>query len=480
MYASYEAVLSHEARAHSALTRAAQLGAPLEAQAQLEAWLDELARARHRRAWLQAGLWALPAWFALFGLLMLVGAWLSRTTLAAADRALEDPTGQAVGLDAWLRRAYAAVIAWSCAFFYMSIPLVLLVVLVVGGGLLYGMLAVGHMPIKLILIVAVLTVMTLWSVIRGLFARGGGGDPGPELDLSQQPRLRACLDEVATRIGTRAVDRVFLTPATDIAVFERRSARGRFSGQRERCLILGIGVLEGMTVGQWKAILAHEYGHFVNRDTAGGGTALVVRRSLVTMAVRMATSGAAGWFNPAWWFVRGFHAAFMRVSQGASRLQEILADRWASAAYGSAAFVSGLTHVISASVRFNELTGPTLEQALKSKSPLTNLYRQLAELEPKVRPAIDHEIETALAREPDPLDSHPAPRQRFAWAQRVATAADPGPGDERGAWVLLDGRDALEAAMTSAVRTAVEANHGIKFAELTGEPPQAVAPPASQ
>jgi Zn-dependent protease with chaperone function len=326
------------------------------------------------------------------------------------------------------------------------------------------------MPIKLILIVAALTLMTLWSVIRGLFARGGSGDPGPELDTAEQPRLRACLDEVAARVGTRAVDRVFLTPGTDIAVFERRSSGGRLGGKRERCLILGIGVLDGMALGQWKAILAHEYGHFVNRDTAGGGMALAVRRSLFTMALRMAKAGAAGWFNPAWWFVRGFHAAFMRVSQGASRLQEILADRWAASAYGSAAFVGGLTHVISASVRFDAATEWTLNQALKSRAPVTNLYQHPAELEPDLRRTIDAAIETALASEPDPLDSHPSPRQRFTWAQRVAAAADPVPGDERGVWELLDEREALETAMTAAVRTAVEETHGVKFADPLSDP----------
>jgi Zn-dependent protease with chaperone function len=317
-------------------------------------------------------------------------------------------------------------------------------------------------------------------VIRGLFARGGTGDPGPELDLAKQPRLRTCLDEVAARIGTRSVDRVFLTPGTEIAVFERGSAGGRFSGKRERCLILGIGVLEGMTLGQWKAILAHEYGHFVNRDTAGGGMALAVRRSLIMMALRMAKAGAAGWYNPAWWFVRGFHTAFMRVSQGASRLQEILADRWAAIAYGSAAFVGGLTHVISASVRFDAVTESTLNEALRSRTPVTNLYQHRAELEPALRRTIDEAIETALAREPDPFDSHPAPRQRFAWAQRVATASDPVPGDERGAWELLDEREALEAAMTALVREAVEANHGVKFVDPTNEPEPVRAPGATQ
>ena len=51
-------------------------------------------------------------------------------------------------------------------------------------------------------------------------------------------------------------------------------------------------------------------------------------------------SGAAGWYNPAWLFVNGFFRVFLRVSQGASRLQEVMADRWAAFCYGSEAFVS--------------------------------------------------------------------------------------------------------------------------------------------
>jgi hypothetical protein len=40
--------------------------------------------------------------------------------------------------------------------------------------------------------------------------------------------------------------------------------------------------------------------------------------------------------NPAWWFATGFYRIFLRVSQGAARLQEILADRRAAEAYGGA------------------------------------------------------------------------------------------------------------------------------------------------
>ena len=61
------------------------------------------------------------------------------------------------------------------------------------------------------------------------------------------------------------------------------------------------------------------------------------------MAIGLAEGGAASSINPAWWFVRGFHSVFLRISQGASRLQEGLADRWAAFAYGSKSFEELLT-----------------------------------------------------------------------------------------------------------------------------------------
>src|SRR4029079_11659575 len=168
---------------------------------------------------------------------------------------------------------------------------------------------------------------------------------------------------------------VYLTPGTDLAVFERGGMLRQLRGNTERCLILGVGVLDGLELAPFKAILAHEYGHFSNQDTAGGGFALAVRRSLFTMAHHLAAGGAATWYNPAWWFVNGFHRVFLRISQGASRLQEVLADRWAAFTYGAAAFERGLRHVIERSVYFDAHADAALGKAIQTKIPLANLYQ---------------------------------------------------------------------------------------------------------
>ena len=219
------------------------------------------------------------------------------------------------------------------------------------------------------------------------------------------------------------MDNVYLTPGTDLAVFERGGMLRQLRGDTERCLILGVGVLDGLELGPFKAILAHEYGHFSNQDTAGGGFALAVRRSIITMAHHLAERRAATWYNPAWWFVNGFHRVFLRISQGASRLQEVLADRWAAFTYGAAAFERGLRHVIERSIFFQAHADAVVQDAVRSRFPLTNLYQfDPAELAGKTD--LSQEIAAALRRQPTPYDSHPAPLDRFAWAHAIAGSTD--------------------------------------------------------
>jgi hypothetical protein len=273
--------------------------------------------------------------------------------------------------------------------------------------------------------------------------------------------LKKVLEEVAMKIGTRPVDNVYLTPGTDVAVYERGSLLREIRGTRERCLILGAGVLPGFRIRAFKAVLGHEYGHFSNRDTAGGRFALAVRNSLLKTGYNLARGGAAAWYNPAWLFVNGFYRIFLRISQGASRLQEALADRWAAIAYGAASFEEGLRHVIGESVRFDAHVGATLKEVVEEKRALANLY----EFDPKggTDPeSIEKAIRESLEREPSAYDSHPAPAERFRWVSAIgAKGVAPSVDDEQEVWTLFNNRPALERAMTAEVRKNVAASYGV-------------------
>jgi Zn-dependent protease with chaperone function len=463
--------------AHQRLEKAHRLGLPDDRYEDLRSKMaEDERRADERRnsiagvpipmTFLSVVLWIMVVW--LGGMVLLLGAGyaLSRMQL----RALADPEAAARGgaRERRLRGVYRAVLALSGVYFYLSLPLVLLAVVLAGAGAILAFLVAGVIPIKLVLIIGIVVLATAGAIVRSLTVRVRPEKPGEPLELADHPQLRTLLVDVATTVGTRPVDAVYLTPGTEMAVTERLGVWGSLRHKRaERSLIMGIGLFDGMTQLQLRSILAHEHGHFRNEDTAGGGFALQVRQSLFAFIVQLARAGAAGWFNPAWWFLRGYFRVYLGMSQGASRLQEVLADRWAVEAYGSQAFVAGYRHVVTRSVEFSPRVSATINEVAERKAPLPNLYQYRAEAAATSGDDIAAKIAEELAREPDLYDSHPSSKQRIAWAEAMAVAREPQPADTAAVWELFADREAIERAMTAEIRERVHARTGV---EIPAEP----------
>jgi Zn-dependent protease with chaperone function len=182
------------------------------------------------------------------------------------------------------------------------------------------------------------------------------------------------------------------------------------------------------------------------------------------MGRALGESGAASWWNPAWIFLNVFFRVFLRISQGASRLQEILADRWAAFTYGSKAFEEGLRHVIEQSVRFEARAGATLNEIVSSHAALVNLY-QHSLTAPLPEPQLTKAVTEALHHPPSVYDSHPSPTERTRWVRALnarGSAASAEDGDE--VWTLFANRQAVEERMTDKVRDMVYASQGIRIA----------------
>jgi Zn-dependent protease with chaperone function len=263
---------------------------------------------------------------------------------------------------------------------------------------------------------------------------------------------------IAEQLNTRPVDAVYITPGTEIAVTEQGGLWRKLAGRGRRCLIVGLGALPGMTRGQLRAILAHEYGHFSNRDTAGGNLAHQVHVSLAQLAYGLATSGLAKWYNPAWLFIQGFYRVFLRVTLGASRLQELLADRYAAVLCGAQEFASGLKQSIHQALYFERAVNGEFAMAQGGERRLNNLYtlpplqgaKTLQELE-----AAEAEI---MRQATSPYDSHPAPAERIALLEQWQTVDQPTPAPEP-AWTLFVDGPALQTEMTDLVQTNVRREH---------------------
>jgi Zn-dependent protease with chaperone function len=413
------------------------------------------AQARLRRI-LKSGAYSVAGWLAGLGSLTVAGVLFSSLTLATVRRTQvsgEFRVGRGEGL---LRNIYRVIIAVVSLYYYVSIPFLILIILALVVGIGYLFLFIGHIPLRLALFVGLAALFTLYSIVRSLFLRKREGDPGRPLSREEAPDLWSLAERVASKVGTRPIDAIYVSPTTELGVMERGGIWQKLRGGGERALVLGLGALPGMTQGQFQAILAHEYGHFSNRDTAGGNLAGQVRASLYQMAHGLAASGQARWYNPAWLFVNGFYRIYLRITLGASRLQEILADRYAAAAYGAANLIGGLQHMIHQDLVFGAGTNSEIRASIDQGRKLRNLYTLHAAGEAEL-PAdlVDKEAEI-LKRPTSAYDSHPAPRDRFALLERLASV---GSGDDAldPVWDLFADPQALQDEMTGHVDAILQA-----------------------
>jgi Zn-dependent protease with chaperone function len=360
-----------------------------------------------------AGLWIVG-----LVLMFITGKVLSIATLASIER--DDPN-QAVSASAHrLRAVYRYIVTIAGLYWYVSLPFVAIIVVGVTAAIIYAFLAAGRIPIKLVVILVLGAVMSLYAIVRSLFIRTREDkDPGRAITEADAPGLWKTAHEVAAAVGTRPIDEIWLTPGTDMAVLERGSARQRMKDRARRALLLGAGVLEGFEHGAFRAVLAHEYGHFAHRDTAGGEVALRVRQGMMTFAIALGKARIAVWWNLAFQFLRLYDLLFRRISHGATRLQEVLADRVAIQRYGIEAFRNGLTHVIRRSILFKKLAGDEIEQAVGQRRLLSNLYALTAPSDSTAMTELERQVARELQATTTEDNTHPSPKDRFRLGERL-------------------------------------------------------------
>ena len=437
-------------KAEDEIKKAQSLGLPDEAANEI------LASGIHTRAtvWRYAyySLYLVAAWAVGLALLFVLGKVFSKTTLRWIERA--DPNAEVGGNDLSIRKYYRWLMSVAGVYYYISIPVVAFLVLAIAASITYGFLTTGRIPIKLVLVLVVGAVVTVYKMIRSLFIKIESEDPGRNLQEQEAPELWALVREVAQTVATRPVDEIRVTPGTEMAVYERGSLTERAQDRARRILILGLGTLNGFNQNAFRAVLAHEYGHFRHRDTAGGDVAIRVNNDMMKFAIAMIESGQAVWWNVAFQFLRVYHFLFRRISHGATRLQEVLADRVAARKYSAEAFEEGLTHVIRRQVEFEDIAYWEITNANKDRRPVQNLY----ELKPTEERSIEEKLKEAINRPTSEDDTHPSPVERFRLARRVICNNRLAPTDM--VWDLFTDRVAITDEMSSLINSQAKADSG--------------------
>jgi len=287
-------------------------------------------------------------------------------------------------------------------------------------------------------------------MVQTVFVRVDQSQPGRALRPEEAPDFWNLTREVADQLSTRPLDQIRITPGTEMAVYESGSRKERRQDKGQRTLLMGIGLMPGFNQNSFRAILAHEYGHLSHRDTAGGDVALRVNQDMMNFAIALACSRQAVPWNVAFQFLRFYHFLFRRISHGATRLQEVLADRAAAGFYGAQAFEEGLRHVVRRQVEFRNVALNEVRAFREAGASFRNLYTLPSESSTSVEEAVDK----ALHRPTSEDDTHPSPVDRFRLVSRVPCREQQ---PSRGAmWDLFPNPEALTSEMTSQIESQVK------------------------
>ena len=292
----------------------------------------------------------------------------------------------------------------------------------VGGfvGLTVAAFAFGGVN-RLSVLLVVVTLAAIFVVVRGVFVSThlrARDVVGVEATPAAEPALWARVRQLAQQVGTRAPRRIYLVPDVNAAVWENTRLLGLVPGRRQ--MMIGVPLLMALPPAQMDAVLAHELGHYGNRDTRLGG--LVGRaRAGVLGALRAAGRRRKFELPGAVLFVavfRWYAKIVLRVTQEASRAQEHAADRVAAAIAGRANAVAALgeMRVIDAAYDFYLDRYATAGLRLGLLPPPPEVLGGFTGLlaEPSRRAELDKVRDEPDSRPADPYDSHPPTAERIA------------------------------------------------------------------
>ncbi|MGD9618571.1 MAG: M48 family metallopeptidase [Mycolicibacterium sp.] len=149
--------------------------------------------------------------------------------------------------------------------------------------------------------------------------------PGVDLTVADAPELWTQVTELSASAGTRGPDQIRLVGDARAAVSEDARLLGIVGGPRR--LYLGVPCLQGLSVTQLRAVLAHEFGHYSRAHTRLGPFAYRAYQAVMDIMQRLRAPDA-NWLlriygNVLWVYAAAYHT----VSMAISRSQEHEADR---------------------------------------------------------------------------------------------------------------------------------------------------------
>jgi heat shock protein HtpX len=313
----------------------------------------------------------------------------------------------------------------------------------IAGGLLYFPYAEWHFGHRLHLKAAFGCVVGAGLVLFSIVPRPDRFQPpGPRLDPDKQPRLFRVLQGIAATTGQSMPKEVYLLADMNAWV----SARGGIMGFGSRRVMgLGLPLMQVLTTAQFRAVLAHEFGHYHGGDTKLGPWIYKTRSAIGRTITNLAEAGSV-LQKPFLWY----GSMFLRITHAISRRQEYTADALAARTVGARPLAEGLRTVHGAALAYDGYWSNEVVPVLQSghrppMAPGFGTYVGLTSIADAIHRAVEHEI---AERQSDPYDTHPSLRERLAALGKLPTDDD---DDGAMAITLLENVDSLERRLVASI-----------------------------
>lgn len=293
-----------------------------------------------------------------------------------------------------------------------------------------------RIPIGLIIAIPIVVIGSFIAIIKGFFGGKKRNVLGKSITRKDQPKIWEVCDAVAKEVGTKSLDEIFISPQSGIGVHLSGGLFSLLIGRTKRTLTIGLGSISNLSISQIKAILAHEFGHFSNKDTAWNSLtftmAAALQNTLSTMPAPWNTSDsgymkAAAILNPALWALMAYKFLFSVLTSGFSRMREVFADKTAINLYGYKNFTEGLMRVARNDYIFsNYFIGEIIKLLTQEKKIFNNifdimdkgLYQTVVPSEKFVDNAIMKQDKSSL------FNSHPLLRERLSYASHFEKGSE--------------------------------------------------------
>jgi Zn-dependent protease with chaperone function len=222
--------------------------------------------------------------------------------------------------------------------------------------------------------IASIGVMVLMYLLKFIFMRWSPDLGGTiEVSADDQPELVGFIHRVAAEAKVRRPKRIVIGPEVNAAVYYSSGFWSLFFPVRKN-LRIGLGLLNGVSIGEFKAVLAHEFGHFSQGSMRVGSYFYIVNRVIFNLVYDNggyeralegwgSASAILSFFNKITVEIvatiqsnlRKVYAGVYRAYMGLSREMEFHADAIASSIAGSEQSVSALHRIALADLCYNSL-----------------------------------------------------------------------------------------------------------------------------